>query len=186
MQSRQQLGVLVRTLELPSIPLQNLAKRRLIELLPTLRASDAALLSEADRRILLRPLTISPQNWGGRVLRELFSRSAYRREVDLRLAILKAFEQIGGDQEIGVVERLADRSSMLFGPLSVLPEIREAAQACLPFVQHHAGEQRASAQLLRASSPPSSPSDVLLRPASGLSDTSPEQLLRAGEPPARP
>ena len=184
MQDRTQLWGLLRAMDLPNIPLQNLAKQRLIELLPTLRISDAALVNREDRSSLVRLLTLSPKNLRRRVLREAFSRPAYRREVDLRIAILKAFEQIGGEQEIAIVERLADPSSRLSGPLIVPQEIREAAQACLPFVRLHASMERANSQLLRASSAPTSPSEILLRPAGSLAEAPPEQLLRAGEPPA--
>jgi len=188
-QDREQLGLLLQVLGLPDPVSRNLAKQQLITLLPTLRAEDEDLLREADRKILLRLLATTPQVSDTGVTHEFFSEEAYRFEVDLRVAILKAFEYVGGAQEVETIERLSRSVPILFhSSLAVThnypPEIREAAEACLPFVQRHAAEQRASTQLLRASSPPASPSDVLLRPATGLPDTPPEQLLRAGEPPA--
>ena len=183
---KTQVGPLIQTLQVPTTAVRNLAKQRLIVLLPTLRASDASLLGEADRKALLRQLAIFPNDPGYRDLRELFSRAAYRREMDLRLAILKALEQVGGKQELAAVDRLARGLPTLHSALKVPEEIREAAQACLPYLQTRADDQRAEAQLLRASSLPVSSADNLLRPAVLGNATPPDQLLRAAGPAGRP
>ena len=180
-----QVGPLLRTLQVQATPVRNLAKHALIALLPTLHASDSSLLTGADRKILLRQLAIFPNDPGYRDLRELFSRSAYRREIDLRLAILKAMEQVGGEQEVAAVERLARDLPTVHSNFKVPDEIREAAKACLPYLQARAEDQRAGAQLLRASGLPFASGADLLRPAASASSTPPEQLLRAGDSSAR-
>ena len=62
------------------------------------------------------------------------------------------------------------------------PEIRKAAQECLPYLIERATQQRASEQLLRASSQHSVSGEALLRPATAQTDVQPEQMLRASEP----
>ncbi|MCW3095063.1 MAG: hypothetical protein JWL77_681 [Chthonomonadaceae bacterium] len=180
--AKTQVAPLIRTLRVQNTPVRNLAKHRLIALLPTLRASDASLLGEAERKILVRQLAIFPNDPGPRDLRELFSRSAFRREMDMRLAILTALEQVGGEQELTVVERLARGLPTLHSQLKVPDELREAAKTCLPYLQSRATDQRASAQLLRASDLPNAAAADLLRPAAMGAPTHSEQLLRASEP----
>ena len=180
-QTTQQIGPLIQALRVQNTPVRNLAKQALITLLPTMQASDAPLLGEAERSILLRQLSIQPNDPGYRDLKELFSPLAYRREVDLRLAILKALEQVGGAKELATVERLAQGLPTLQSAMKVPLEIREAAQACLPFLQVRAGEQHARKQLLRASVAPAVSDKTLLRPASARPEDHPEQLLRASE-----
>src|SRR5579871_229502 len=55
---REQIGPLIRTLQVQNTPVRNLTKEALIDLLPTLQASDASLLGATERKILLRLLTI--------------------------------------------------------------------------------------------------------------------------------
>jgi hypothetical protein len=179
---KTQAAPLIRTLQVQNTPVRNLAKHHLITLLPTLRASDASLLGEAERKILVRQLAIFPNDPGYRDLQELFSKSAFRREMDLRLAILKALEQVGGEQELTAVERLARGLPTLHSQFKVPDELHEAAKACLPYLQSRATDQRASAQLLRASSLPAASGTDLLRPAAMGAPTHSEQLLRASEP----
>ncbi len=177
-----QVGPLVQTLQVQNTPIRNLAKQTLIGLLPTLQATDAPLLGEHERKILLRQLAISPNEKGHRDLTELFSRAAYRREVDLRVAILKALEQVGSVRELPAVQRLARASSLPHITSPYPHEIVYAARECLPFLQSRVSEQRASEQLLRPSSMQDTSNDLLLRPAASGADALPEQLLRASEP----
>ena len=119
-----------------STPVRNLSKRALIPLLPTLKASDAGALTEARRDRLLRLLAISPNDSGYRDLTELFSRSAYRREIELRVSILKAFEQVGGAKELPAVLRLSQgKPFTLHSRASIPKEVQQAAQECLPYLQ---------------------------------------------------
>ena len=96
-QDIQQVASLIRLLRAPTSPsVQNLAKRALIDLLPKMRSSDASLLGVLERNVLLRYLAISPCDSAYREVVELFSSSAFRREIDLRLSILSALQQVGG------------------------------------------------------------------------------------------
>lgn len=178
----RQVGPLIQALRVPNTSVRNLAKRALILLLPTLRASDAARLGDSEHAILLRTLAISPNDPGYRDLTELFSRSAYRREVELRVAILEALQQVGSAKELSVVARLSRGLPAMGSVVKVPGEIQEAARECLPFLEVRANDQIASAQLLRASSAQALPDNTLLRPASTRTDALPEQLLRASEP----
>ena len=179
---KKQIGPLIRTLRVQNTPVRNLAKQSLIELLPTLRVSDASLLGPTERKILLRHLAILPNDPGYRDVKELFSRSAFRRELDFRLAILKVLEQVGGEQELETVKRLARSAPSPQNPIKIPEEMRAAAQDCLPYLQARANDQRAGSQLLRASGFPAASGADLLRPATSSLETHPEQLLRAGEP----
>jgi len=58
--------------------------------------------------------------------------------------------------------------------------VREAAEACLPFLRQRAEQERSrQTLLLRAAGVAGAPPDVLLRPASGATETEPQHLLRA-------
>ncbi len=179
--SRKDVAPLIRTLQVQNTPVRNRAKAGLIALLPTIRASDALLLGEQERKILLQQLAILPNDSGYRDLKELFSRSAFRREMDFRLAILKSLEQVGGEQELPAVERLARGLPALHNPVKIPLELQTAAKECLPYLQSRANDQRASAQLLRASGFPAASGADLLRPAASGVSTPPEHLLRASE-----
>jgi hypothetical protein len=174
-----QVSALVSTVTLPNTAIRNLSKQHLIALLPQVKASDASLFGAAERTILIRRLSISPADPGYRDLSELFSRQAYRREVALRVAILKAMEQVGGKRELPYVEALARETSRQPRALKTDPEIQAAARECLPFLQARVDDQRASAQLLRASSADAGQPNELLR-ASVAEVGDPGTLLRAG------
>ncbi len=180
-QALESIGALIEATRVENKQARILSRRALTDLLPQLKASDTGLLTDAQRNRLLHLLTISPNDKGYRDLTELFSRSAYRREVEVRVAILKAYEQIGGPKELAQVARLA-KGQMTWQSAAKVPiEIRQAAQECLPALQARAGEQRASEQLLRPSSGSAVPADVLLRASEHRPDVAPEELLRAGE-----
>lgn len=180
-ENKTQVSTLIRTLRTQNTSVRSLAKQALTAMLPTLQASDAILLGTEERKILLHYLAISPNDPGYRDIRELFSPAAYRRELYLRIAMLKALEQVGGAQELVVVERLARGVPTLQSAIRIPQEIQEAAKECLPFLQQRVGEQRASAELLRASSEPATSENMLLRPVASYSEERPEQLLRASQ-----
>ncbi len=136
------------------------AEVALTRLLPRLQASDAMLLGKNQRDILNRALTNQPTV----------------RRVELRVAILKAYEQVGDLSALGVVEKLAalepknDRQRT----------VQEAAAHCLPFLRDVAARNEAAHTLLRASaSTAEARPDTLLRPAAPVAETAPETLLRA-------
>ena len=87
-------------------------RQALIRVLPRLRPEDAVLLSAEQRTHLAA------------ALKQLAVRG---RDVELQLAILAAFHQIGPDQALPIVEGLAhDR-----GRSTNRRRVREAAEACL-------------------------------------------------------
>jgi hypothetical protein len=181
-QDVKQISALIHTSRGTSAPVRNLAKRALIDLLPQLRASDADKLSESERGILLRHLAINPRDLGHREVTEMFSPSAFRREVDLRVSILKAYEQVGGVKELAAVSKLA-RGIPTLQQSPPLGEIKRAANACLPYLEQRANDERASRHLLRASGPEAMGNGELLRPVLSVSATGDEELLRAVEAP---
>lgn len=172
---------LVRALLAVSHEVRHVTAEVLIELLPALTAGDAGILGNEERRILLHYLAISPGDAGYRALPELFSRKAYQRELNLRLAIVKALEQVGGAGELPAMERLARGLPTMKSASPVPDDLKAAALECLPFLRQRADEKRAEEQLLRASSASSLPNDTLLLPASAQSDAAPELLLRPGD-----
>ena len=179
---KKQVGSLIRTLRAQSAPVRNVARSILTDLLPSLQANDSHLISEEERKILIRTLMISPNETGHRDLSELFSSSVKQRELNLRLSILKALQPVGGDQELATVKSLSIGTPTIYS-FSFPPEIREAATECLPYLQARSNEQRDATQLLRASSAHDISGDSLLRPAASSSESYPELLLRASEPP---
>ena len=180
-QDMKQIGSLVHTARGGSAPVRNLAKRALIELLPKLRASDASELGDAERGVLTTMLEINPRDLGHREVTEMCSPSAFRREVDLRVSILKAYEQVAGLKELSTVDKLARGVPTILRSSRIPGEIKTAAAECLPYLEARASDERASKQLLRASGPESSISGELLRAVSGASGSGEEQLLRAAE-----
>jgi len=189
--AKTQIGALVRALKVDSKSVKNIAKTCLTEYLPQLNAGDAELLGEQERDILIRTLAISPNDKGYRDLTELWSSAADRRETAFRVAILKAYEQVGGAKELPLVTRLAEqqqdvpwiarssRGGYSFGRMPA--EITQAAAECLPYLQLRANEELASRQLLRASGPERAPDPTLLRSAASVAVQPSDQLLRPAE-----
>src|SRR5205085_7757478 len=85
---------------------KDLAARALVERLPQLKASDAGLLDRVHRDRLCLLLGIYVENPLYKDLQNLF-RPNSDLAVDLRVAILQAFAQIGDSKALPVVERLA-------------------------------------------------------------------------------
>jgi hypothetical protein len=142
---------------------QGTAREAVISLLPQLKAGDAGLLNAEQRGILHRILGGMP----------VFNR---RDAISLDVAILKAYEQVGDGSALPLVERLANGERA-----GCYRQVREAAQACLPFLQMRAAQERASHELLRAADGNLTSEAVLLRPASGAIETDTQELLRASE-----
>ncbi len=130
----------------------------LADLLPRLRASDAALLNAQQRACLCSILT-----------------DPARELAELRIAILNAFQQVGDSQALPVVEQLADGQAKT----PTQKRVREAAQACLPFLRLRAEQEQVSGMLLRAVNVPGMAPEVLLRQAAASEESAPQQLLRA-------
>ncbi len=135
-------------------------RRSLSRLLPQLRASD---------KPHLLPHHITALN------RELARCHSWKWEssegLDYALAILKALEQVGDETSLPAVEKVLATSKN--------EKVREAAEACLPFLQQRAVMGKHT--LLRASN--HNTADLLL-PASGSIVHEPDTLLRAATEPA--
>jgi hypothetical protein len=154
------VGALAETLEWPDPRVQDMAASALKRLLPRLRASDAHLLTRGQRACLYRRLTMSQVG----------------RDGTLILAILAALQQVGDEAAIPHVRRLAD--GKVLSPTQ--RKVQAAAQECLPYLETHASQQRASQTLLRASAQEHTPAGDLLRPAESANATVPQELLRPG------
>jgi hypothetical protein len=144
-------------------PIAAIACLALTELLPQLQTSDADRFSPEQMEGLL---------W---LLRHFPAYHYHQKQslIKLRLAILKALEQIGDQRAIEPVTRLTAHKD---------PQIREAAQECLSFLQARTTEQQHAMTLLRPSDAMSATPEMLLRPAAaGDSGKSQEQLLRSVE-----
>lgn len=149
------VGILAEALTVSDV--QIYAAEALIRELPQLKANDAPLLNAEQRKYLYGALMGDNAN--------------------LILAILKALEQIGDEAAIPYVEQLA----LGHGSFNYR-NIREAAEACLPYLHERAAKQKEHQTLLRASSAAdvvTSAPDTLLRPAQYSNPTQPQELLRA-------
>lgn len=159
------VGPLCDALGFGDAGMAKIAQETLIEILPRLQSTDAHLLNNEQRRELYKTLLTNNRL--------------------LILATLTALEQIGDEKALPIVEQLASSEPLTQNRLGVRKkalrianlEIREAAQNCLPFLRERAAAQKASQELLRASSPDTNIAD-LLRPASSQT-TAPQELLRA-------
>jgi hypothetical protein len=127
----------------------------LIELLPQMRASDAALLNDEQRAQLYAIL-----------------RDTNRRRVPLQLAILEALGRIGDAHAVPVVERLSET------PLRRQRALREAAQRCLPQLRERVLQLQQSSTLLRPSANRAKEKEVLLRTSDSTLPTPADQLVR--------
>jgi hypothetical protein len=156
----QGIGPLAEALEWPDPAIRAMAAQSLTRLLPQLNASDAGLLNVTARGCLYRILRMGNA----------------RREEKLLFAILTALEQVGDEDALPYVRRLADGHAMT----QVQKRVQRKAAGCLPYLESCADRRRGSQTLLRASSMDATRPEILLRPASGNTVTEPEQLLRAG------
>lgn len=171
------IGPLIDALGLDDAGVHEIAADGLIRLLPRLKASDADLLSDAQKSVLIRILNEPIGTFVAGSVGYVF-RLATNRDFELRLAILKAFEQVGDKRMIGVVERLANIKPKNAGQ----KRIKEAAEACLPALQSRIEQKTYSQTLLRAAEVTDAAPATLLRAATGTASESPEQLLRPGPP----
>ncbi len=164
----QAVGALVDLIAMPKAPKQLPPLcAALTELLPQIKANDAGLLTKRQRKTLNWLLT-NGIDWA--VGPAVF--------LNLRLAILKAWEQVGDAAAIPTVSRLANGRARTADQKA----LQAAAQECLPLLQAHFCEAEATKTLLRASAPENAAPETLLRPVDFTPDTAPQQLLRAANP----
>jgi HEAT repeat protein len=143
------VGHLAAQLDVQDGDLRKQVVPRLTQLLPRLRASDSVYITPEQHAALTRVL----------------KRPNLKKESAFVEAVVRAMEQIGTEEDVEPVRRLASEN----GPAARYPAIREAARA---------ERLREANTLLRAASAPESPSETLLRPASGSADVDSSNLLR--------
>ena len=154
-------GPLMEALELREQTVVAAAENALSRLLPRLKASDAELITEAQRECLYRRLKIQHAP----------------TEAEFQIVALRALEQIGDTNALSCVEALAASTNMTANATRV----REAAQQCLASLKEQAEQKQNHDNLLRASSGLNVPSNALLRPAVDSPHAGPDQLLRSSE-----
>ncbi len=137
-------------------------------LLPQMKANDSHLLTPIARRRI--------HAWLGTKANTMFG---YPCPDDLRIAALKALEQVGTSDDIEVVERLANIKARTPAQMRV----KHAAIECLPMLREHCSDVASAQTLLRASNAEDSRPDTLLRAASGNPDTVTGELLRGARKP---
>ena len=163
----QAVGTLIDLITAPKLPKQMTPLfAALTELLLRMKASDACLLTTEQRRLL--HILLRSANFPGLSPEVLLS---------LRLAILKALEQIGDASAIPIV------MSLTVGKARTENEraLKAAAEACLPLLRANSGAVEATNTLLRASAQESAAPETLLRASEPAPDMNPKELLRAAE-----
>lgn len=149
------VGALAQSLEIKDKRTVSAAATALIRLLPQMQSTDAERFTASQRACLHRALQ--------------------GKNAELIHAILKSFEQIGGESDIPAVMRLAQAQT----GSKVAPGIQQAANDCLEFLRQKIDNDKARQSLLRAAERENSPATHLLRPAHGLEESQrEEQLLR--------
>ena len=162
-----QIGLLAEALDAETMTRPKAIIMALRRLLPRLQATDTTVLTSHQRLCLYKALTWRSLNWKG------VGGSLLRYDRGLALDILKAMEQIGDKDALPYVQYVAKSSWD--------KELRDAANNCLSFLHQKAEEHRRSETYLRPSSAISTTPDILLRPASGVTDMPSDELLRAGD-----
>lgn len=132
-------------------------------LLPQMKASDANLLTSDARSSIISLLKESNS-----------SGAANPYPYPLRLAALKALEQVGDSTAIPAVEKLANT----WPPARGTGTLYQAARECLPILRANCGDVETACALLRASHAEAACPNTLLRPASGAGGAIPQELLR--------
>ncbi|HZO86760.1 MAG TPA: HEAT repeat domain-containing protein [Chthonomonadaceae bacterium] len=131
------------------------AANALRKLLPKVKASDKRYISPLEMHALLKALV--------------------GRDDPLRIAILKALEQIGDERALPNVEWIIESNEPL--------DVRRAAEECLPYLKMRAEYSEQAQTLLRAAEPSEAAApDTLLRPAQSAAQTDASQLLRPQQP----
>lgn len=149
----------------------------LITLLLHLRGADANLLSDRNHA---RLSMVIDRHLDRNILHQLKDSQAFghynidRRHVDLRIAIIKALEQVDDGRSLPVVEKLAKSVARTEGGR----RIKEAAESCLPVLRIRAEQKNNIRQLLRSADSKDSDSLNLLRSVSAVSMDASELLLR--------
>jgi hypothetical protein len=177
----QDVGLLIDALRIESPSVRQTAGSALTTLLPRMTEADANLLSLDQRRYLIGLLHMNPEMYLYKDVMAVFgsaslNKPANKRAIDLRVAILKAYKEIGGALELPIVRRLAEL------PHATTPArkmLMEAAQEALPFVEARVERLAKGDTLLR---PSEGEETSLLRAAHSTDNTPADQLLRSSSP----
>ncbi len=167
------IGVLLDSLSLDDAVMKRYAIDALIDLLPLLQPEDAGRLSTIHRARLCSVLGRRLESPLYKDIAAVF-KPAEQRRVNLQLAILKAFSQVGDERALSHVKNLAISTAHTDGE----QQVRSAAIECLPLLQARIVSLSATNSLLR----PSSAMDLeyLVRPATHA-PVATEDLLRPAE-----
>lgn len=156
----ESVGVLARSAQDGSPRVSEAAKVALWKVLPTLTPAHFGALSAEATPNLAQLL----DEWS--VL--------YAWEEGFTLDVLVALEKVGDGRAVGSVERLVEKAPS--------ERLKQAAAAILPILKKRQQWEKDARLLLRAAQAPVNPSDVLLRPASGIPEADPQRLLRPTMP----
>ncbi len=157
----QAVGPLAEMTSWPDDRIKSMALAALTRLLPRMKASDTQLLSPSQRAQLYHMLKL--ENAG--------------RHSEYLVALLSALEQVGDTEALSYVRNLAASTWHTLRERRVV----EAANACLPFLEGCAQQNRQSQTLLRAISE-TVPNEHLVRPAGWGNETDHELLVRVAAP----
>ena len=155
------VGPLAEMVAWPDERIRSMAIAALTRLLPRMRSSDTQLLSPVQRSILYSCLT--PAN--------------ARRYAEFQIALLSALEQVGDTDALPFVQSLAGERPSTLRERQVV----EAANACLPYLEGCAHQNRNTQILLRPISDTVLDAN-LLRPARTQIDINPDLLVRTAAP----
>jgi len=181
--SVESVGALVDLFTYDTLDAHETAKRGLTRLLPRLRADQSPLLTPEHRAVLNRKLASPPEQVGDKDIRELF-RNTTDRELAFRLAILKAYEQVGDASAIPIVRRLAETGGpAALGLTEAQRQVKTAAEECLLYLKVRVEKQTAHNSLLRGASLERASAKSLLRAASGVRTADAAELVRADAAP---
>ena len=157
------VGVLCEILDYRDKSIRSSVVIALTRLLPKLKASDSNLLNGQQRHKLRSAFSHRK------------SRASYSNTM-FQIATLKSYEQIGYREELITVNEIIGARTGAFSP-----EVVAAAKECLPYLQKRVKNETEGQTLLRASSFQSVSDEGLLRPAAGVGEIEPQELLRPSE-----
>ncbi len=165
------IGPLIDSLGIADERYTEIVKDALTQLLLQLGPGDSDILNDSHRARLCKVLETPLESTFHKDVRELLQ-PANEKAVKYRIAILRAFEQVGDKQALPIVTALAGKTPKTDGEQRIV----EVANECLPLIHLRTEEAVKRNTLLRASQLPES--DSLLRGVAGGSTSNPDELLR--------
>ena len=158
-------GILVEQLATTDKPTLSEIQKALTRLLLKFEDKDSHLLSKDQIATLMQRLKINNPVPNVEVT------------LQFRLAIIKAMKRVANQQALLSVEAIARGGDAG----KYYPELVLAAQEALPEIRARVARLIESNTLLRASAPELSPTQELLRPASGVGEVESKSLLRSSD-----